>query len=104
MIKINYHNFQDITNQKIYQQVNKAIQQLQQEITQNLLPAINIVQQNNEINLVQSIASSINLEKYQQILILGTGGSSLGGKTFSALNQPNQLIFLESIDPATINK
>ncbi len=104
MIKINYHNFQDITNQKIYQQVNKAIQQLQQEITQNLLPAINIVQQNNEINLVQSITSSINLEKYQQILILGTGGSSLGGKTFSALNQPNQLIFLESIDPATINK
>ena len=104
MIKINYHNFQTITNQTFYQQVGKAINQLQQEITQNLLPAINIVQQNNEINLVQSITRGINLEKYQQILILGTGGSSLGGKTFCALNQQNQLIFLESIDPATINK
>ena len=68
MIKINYHNFQTITNQTFYQQVGKSINQLQQEITQNLLPAINIVQQNNEINLVQSITRGINLEKYQQIL------------------------------------
>ena len=104
MIKINYHNFQAITNQHIYQQVGESIKKLQQEITQNLLPAINITQNHNEINLVQSIARSIDLEKYQQILILGTGGSSLGGKTFSALNQPHKLIFLESIDPTTVNK
>ena len=104
MIKINYHNFQKINNQEIHQQVGLAINKLQQEITQNLLPAINIVQQNNEINLVKSIISNFNISNYQQILILGTGGSSLGGKTFSALNQPNKLIFLESIDPNTINK
>lgn len=93
MIKINYHNFQAITNQTIHQQVGESIKQLQQEITRNLLPAINITQNHNEINLVQSIARSIDIEKYQQILILGTGGSSLGGKTFSALNQPHKLIF-----------
>lgn len=104
MIKINYHNFQGINNQKIHQQVGLAIKQLQQEITQNLLPAINIVQQNHEINLVKSIVNNFNLSNYQQILILGTGGSSLGGKTFTALNQPNKLIFLESIDPNTVKK
>jgi glucose-6-phosphate isomerase len=104
MININYHNFQEINNQTIYQQVASAITQLKHAINQNLLPAINIVQQNHEINLVKSITNGLNLGNYTQILILGTGGSSLGGKTFSALNLTNKLIFLESIDPTTVQR
>lgn len=39
---------------------------------------------------------------YKKVLILGVGGSSLGGKTLSAIKPQNKLEFLESIDPATI--
>jgi glucose-6-phosphate isomerase len=37
-------------------------------------------------------------------LVLGVGGSSLGGKTLSALKFQEKLEFLESIDPETITK
>ena len=45
---------------------------------------------------------SKKISTYQKILILGVGGSSLGGKTLSALKPQNKLEFLESIDPATV--
>ncbi|MDP1723624.1 MAG: glucose-6-phosphate isomerase [Alphaproteobacteria bacterium] len=46
------------------------------------------------------------LSKFDEILVLGTGGSSLGGQTLQALskNDKPNLIFLDNIDPFTIEK
>ncbi|MDP3533316.1 MAG: glucose-6-phosphate isomerase [Alphaproteobacteria bacterium] len=46
------------------------------------------------------------LSKFEEILVLGTGGSSLGGQTLQALskNDKRNLVFLDNIDPFTIEK
>lgn len=46
------------------------------------------------------------LSQFDEILVLGTGGSSLGGQTLQALaqNEKPKLIFLDNIDPFTIEK
>lgn len=41
--------------------------------------------------------------RYKKILVLGVGGSSLGGKTLCALKSQHKLEFLESIDPLTVH-
>jgi glucose-6-phosphate isomerase len=64
------------------------------------IAAINIVNQDDDIKIFAEIAKKIS--SYKKILILGVGGSSLGGKTLSALKFQDRVEFLESIDPATI--
>lgn len=46
------------------------------------------------------------LSQFDEILVLGTGGSSLGGQTLQALAQKEKpkLTFLDNIDPFTIEK
>jgi glucose-6-phosphate isomerase len=95
MINTRYYNFNNINNLDS----SRLINQLKQQI--NDLPALQIVQNQQESQWVQQIAADI--VQYKNILIIGTGGSSLGAKTFCALKSKHHLIFLESIDNQTIN-
>ena len=95
MINTRYYNFNNINNLDS----SRLIAQLKQQI--NDLPALQIVQNQQESQWVQQIATDIG--QYKNILIIGTGGSSLGAKTFCALKSKHNLIFLESIDNQTIN-
>jgi glucose-6-phosphate isomerase len=68
------------------------------------LSPLALVEQQEDIKLYQQAAQ--RFENFEDILILGTGGSSLGGKTLSALatQQAPQLHFLDNIDPHTFDR
>lgn len=70
------------------------------EITAKNLPMIDIIFNENDLIEFEKLAEEI--KKYKKVLVLGVGGSSLGGKTLTSLNPQNKLQFLESIDPETV--
>src|SRR5438128_1904884 len=68
------------------------------------LAPLSIVTQTDDIKLYQSVATKF--ENFDHILILGTGGSSLGGKTLYTLasQKTPQLHFIDNIDPHTFKR
>ncbi len=78
----------------------KSANQLRKEIKNKTLPQIEIAFNQNDLKDFEKLAKKINI--YKKIMILGVGGSSLAGKTLSALKFQNKLEFLESIDPTTV--
>ncbi len=85
---------------KIKDLLQNSKNKLRQEIKNSDLAAINIVLNEDDLKEIEKLAKTISF--YKKVLVLGVGGSSLGGKTLSALKFQNRLEFLESIDPATI--
>lgn len=78
----------------------KPTEALRKEIKASALAPIDIVFANDDLKQFEKFAKKIS--SYKKILVLGVGGSSLGGKTLSALKFQNKLEFLESIDPTTV--
>ena len=79
----------------------EAGNKLRQQIKNSEILALNIVQQKKDINEFKKLAKLA--EGYKKIIILGVGGSSLGGKTLCSLKFQEKVEFIESIDPITIN-
>lgn len=67
------------------------------------LPALSLVEQKEDIDVYRTAATQF--ADFEDILILGTGGSSLGGRTLCALSiqQKTRLHFLDNIDPHTFS-
>lgn len=63
-------------------------------------PMIDIAIEEEDIAKFERLAQKT--APFKKVLVLGVGGSSLGGKTLTSLKPQNRLCFLESIDPATI--
>jgi len=82
------------------QNVAKAVELLRQEIAEKKIPAISIVEQNDDLVNFQKISQT--LQKFKKVFVLGVGGSSLGAKTICAMKPNCQLEFIESIDPDSI--
>ena len=74
------------------------------EIVTNIkqIPPLQIAYQQDNLSEIQNLAKEIN-NKFKKVIVLGVGGSSLGGKTLSAIKQGNKIIFMESIDSQTID-
>lgn len=85
---------------KFQESCKKSSAVLRNEITAGKLAAIDIIFENSDLKEFEKFAKKIS--SYKKILVLGVGGSSLGGKTLSALKFQNKLEFLESIDPTTV--
>jgi glucose-6-phosphate isomerase len=68
------------------------------------LAPIALVEEKDDIKLYQSAADQF--ENFEDIIILGTGGSSLGAKTLYALatQKTPRLHFMDNIDPHTFKK
>lgn len=79
---------------------SKAASKLRDQIKSSSLSAIDVVFDENDLKPLQNFAKKA--ASYQKILVLGVGGSSLGGKTLTALKSDHKIEFLESIDPLTI--
>lgn len=70
------------------------------------LPALEVAADTKELEAFREIAKKIQ-NQYETVVILGTGGSSLGGKTLCQLKHPGlgipsskpHLIFMDNIDP-----
>ncbi len=73
---------------------------LRKEIKDKKIASIEVVFAKDDLKTFEKLAKKISA--YKKVLVLGVGGSSLGGKTLSALKFQDKLEFLESIDPATI--
>jgi len=67
------------------------------------LPALSLVEQKEDIDVYKEAVSQF--ADFEDILILGTGGSSLGGRTLCSLSsqQRPRLHFLDNIDPQTFS-
>lgn len=70
------------------------------------LPALEVATDTKELEAFQEITDKVR-NQYETVVILGTGGSSLGGKTLCQLKHPGlgipslkpHLIFMDNIDP-----
>ncbi|MES2961028.1 MAG: glucose-6-phosphate isomerase [Pseudomonadota bacterium] len=78
----------------------KPTEVLRSEIKASKLASIDVIFDKNDLQQFTKFSKQIS--SYKKILVLGVGGSSLGGKTLSALKFQNKLEFLESIDSTTV--
>lgn len=83
-----------------YKKCKKAAAVLRQKILDKSLSMIDIVFEKNDLKHFEILAEKISTSK--KVVVLGVGGSSLGGKTLSSLKDQNKVNFFESIDPTTI--
>lgn len=89
---------QDI--KKFHDLCKKSSEVLSSEIKQSKLAAIDVVFSKEDLKDFEKFAKKTSA--FKKVIVLGVGGSSLGGKTLSALKFQNKLEFLESIDPTTV--
>jgi glucose-6-phosphate isomerase len=68
------------------------------------LPLFNFIRQDKDIALLSPIVPTFN--QFKHVIVLGTGGSSLGGKALCELAESNtpQLNFYDNIDPHTFKR
>jgi glucose-6-phosphate isomerase len=85
---------------RYYADCKKAAENLVKKINKKEIAAIDVVFDNKNLKLLKKINEEIC--KFKKVIILGVGGSSLGGKTLVSLKSQNRVEFLESIDPKTI--
>lgn len=88
------------SDKKIYALCKKSADALRSKIKDSKIAAIDIISSNRDLKELENFAKKISAHK--KILVLGVGGSSLGGKTLSALKSQQKVEFLESIDPTTL--
>ena len=71
------------------------------------LPLLHVAQRRDDIAAAKRALKGFRAgrrQRFRDVLILGTGGSSLGGQTLYALADPSKtprLHFMDNIDPAT---
>ncbi len=87
-------------SEKLRKSCNRATLKLRSEIFTKKLSPIDVVFEKDDLKNFEILAKKIS--NYKKIIVLGVGGSSLGGKTLTALRNQTKLEFLESIDPTTI--
>ncbi len=84
----------------------KPLAQLKAQYEAKTLPMLGLPERRDDLIQAQTIAAKLH-PQIDNLIILGTGGSSLGGRTLTALAPaPNRLrlIFLDNIDPDTFDR
>lgn len=99
----NIPNKEELSNYLI--QIKTAKDWLKKHIEYNKIPPLNIAFKSDDLPEIQELTASIS-KNFKRVIILGVGGSSLGGKTLNAIanNSSVKIDFLESIDGNTIAK
>tara|TARA_A100001015_G_scaffold125076_1_gene138608 strand:+ start:3600 stop:4853 length:1254 start_codon:yes stop_codon:yes gene_type:complete len=99
------------TNKKILVEDKKKLIKVHKKIIKLIknyeLPCVSIVNENSDIKSINT--ASDKFKNCDHILLIGTGGSSLGGKTLNSLRnnqfvgimKPN-IYFIENVDPTPI--
>jgi glucose-6-phosphate isomerase len=89
-------------DKKFHAVCKKSAEILREEIKAKKIAPIDIVSKNTDLKEIENFAKKISA--YKKILVLGVGGSSLGGKTLAALKSQTKVEFIESIDPTTLHE
>ena len=103
----NFYNIDYKITKSEKNKLKKTFNKINESIEKFNLPCLSIVKNNSYLKEIRDMAKKY--AKFKHILICGTGGSSLGGKTLCELNKnknlnkkiPN-LHFIENVDPAPI--
>ncbi len=78
-----------------------ALDRLREAHGDGSMPILNIAQERDDLAEIETVAGHFR-ENYADVVVLGTGGSSLGGKCFAALDRERSgpaLHFLDNVDP-----
>ena len=95
-------SFFNIDNKKL-KNIDESYDAIRSQLNQGGFPQISAIYNEEEIQKIKDLAQK--LQDFEKIVIIGVGGSSLGGKTFCELGlNKNKVDFLESIDPSTIEE
>lgn len=89
-----------VSNKKIHVICKKSADVLRGEIRTGKLAAIDVIFSTQDLREFEKFAKKISV--YKKVLVLGVGGSSLGGKTLCSLKSQTRVEFIESIDPTTL--
>ncbi len=102
MPKVPYNQiFKNIDLEFVDDFLLKRAEILRNSLKNNEISAISTIFDEENVKNIEKIAQ--NIKKYQKVLVLGVGGSSLGGKTLVSLENQEKLRFLESIDTKTLS-
>lgn len=82
--------------------VVQAANEIKEEISGFRIPPLNMIIKEEAQNW-QNLLLIKEIKNFEEILVVGVGGSSLGAKVFCALKFQNKVRFLESIDPETVS-
>ncbi len=82
---------------------NKALASLKERYNDGLIPLLKLPEKTTDLKAIEPIAERF-CENFDNVIILGTGGSSLGGQTLYELSIPSPttrptLNFMDNIDP-----
>jgi glucose-6-phosphate isomerase len=79
--------------------IAEAKKEIVLELQNNQIAPVNIAFETTDLAEIQDLANKIN-QKFEKVVVLGVGGSSLGGKTLTAIvkNSTAKVTFMESID------
>lgn len=78
-----------------------ALDRLRQAHGDGTMPVLNITQERDDLSEIKAVAEHLS-HNFSDVVILGTGGSSLGGKCFAALDRDRTapaIHFLDNVDP-----
>jgi len=83
--------------------IKKAQNEIILELKNNQIAPLNIALETSDLQEIQDLAEKIN-QQFEKVVVLGVGGSSLGGKTLTVIakNSAEKIIFMESIDSCSI--
>lgn len=87
------------------EKINQAKLELSKEISNQKIAPLNIAFKQDDLKELEDLAQKV-IHNFKKAIILGVGGSSLGGKTLVAVANklPIKIDFLESIDSKTLSK
>jgi glucose-6-phosphate isomerase len=99
----NLPNFNSPDFVSYLQNIEKAKKQIAADLKNKQIAPLNIAFNNEDLQEIQNLANKIN-QKFEKVVVLGVGGSSLGAKTLTAIvkNSAQKIIFMESIDSCSI--
>ncbi len=95
----NLPNFDSVELKPYLQDIQKARNEIILELKNNQIAPLNIAFETADLQEIQNLAEKIN-QQFEKVVVLGVGGSSLGGKTLTVIakNSAAKIMFMESID------
>lgn len=94
-------SFKNISVDLINSTLFRKYEGLKKSLESNQIAPITTIFDEKNLEKIENLAKKV--KNYEKVLVMGVGGSSLGGKTLTALKNQNKLRFLESIDTNTIH-
>lgn len=85
------------------EKIENVKEEIADEVKSGKIAPLSIALDVDDLKFIQNLADQINRD-FEKVVVLGVGGSSLGGKTLTAIKKDSfrKIIFLESIDSQSV--